>query len=217
MPSGHRGRERVVVGESDPKWRVHESFRQSRMVVNGFIWDGGRVSARAAALVRSGWNRCSCLLPAGCGRCRAGHLYAALGASGVAARVVGVRVHRPIRSLPWYLMSAGLLLWVIGDAVDSWFEDVDHVSPFPSAADGFLSRGLPGAGLGTLAAHPRTSAPTGCGEPVGQCDFDRRVGFVRWQLSCPGDACGARHPCGAVACRGESSSAIRSVHHAIGK
>lgn len=77
-------------------------------------------------------------------------VYVALGASSVAAIVVGVRIHRPIRSLPWHLMAVGLLLWVIGDAVDSWFEDVEHIYPFPSAADGFYLAAYPLLALGLL-------------------------------------------------------------------
>jgi diguanylate cyclase len=76
--------------------------------------------------------------------------YVGVGLSCVAAIVVGVRVHRPIRRLPWYLMALGQLLWVVGDAVGSWFQDVDHVSPFPSAADGFYLTAYPIMALGLL-------------------------------------------------------------------
>ncbi len=77
-------------------------------------------------------------------------VYVALGASSVVAIVVGVHLHRPIRSTPWYLMAAGQLLWVIGDAVDSWFNDVDHTAPFPSVADAFYLAAYPVLALGLL-------------------------------------------------------------------
>ncbi len=76
--------------------------------------------------------------------------YVAIGLSCVAAIVVGLWLHRPLRRMPWYLMAGGQLLWVIGDAIDSWYQDVDHVSPFPSAADAFYLAAYPILALGLL-------------------------------------------------------------------
>ena len=94
------------------------------------------------------------VLPAGIGQDVA---YAGVGMSSVAAIVMGVRVHHPVRRAPWYLMGFGQSLWVVGDAVDSWFQDVDHASPFPSAADGFLLGRVPDPGAGVASVDPRAS------------------------------------------------------------
>jgi diguanylate cyclase (GGDEF)-like protein len=62
-------------------------------------------------------------------------VYVAVGLSSVAAIVVGVRRNRPARRAAWYWMAAGQLCWVAGDALYSWYQDVQLVSPFPSPAD----------------------------------------------------------------------------------
>ncbi len=61
--------------------------------------------------------------------------YALIGASSVAAILVGNRRNRPRTPIAWYLLAAGTTLWVGGDAVYSWYQDVLQVSPFPSLAD----------------------------------------------------------------------------------
>ena len=40
-----------------------------------------------------------------------------VGVSAVVAILVGVRMYRPTRALPWYLFAAGLLLFVAGDFI----------------------------------------------------------------------------------------------------
>jgi diguanylate cyclase (GGDEF)-like protein len=87
------------------------------------------------------------LLPAGVGQ---DILYVAIGLSSVAAIIAGVHVHRPARRTPWYLMAVGQLLWVIGDAVDSWIQDVQHQSTYPSAADVFYLAAYPILAVGLL-------------------------------------------------------------------
>ena len=74
--------------------------------------------------------------------------YLVLGLVGVAGIVAGVRIHRPVLSLPWYLMAAGQLLWVAGDAIYTWLEDVRQVAPFPSVADAFYLGTYPVLALG---------------------------------------------------------------------
>jgi diguanylate cyclase (GGDEF)-like protein len=51
------------------------------------------------------------------------------------AILVGVRLHRPLRRAPWYLLAAAQTFSGAGDALWSVYEDVLHVDPFPSAAD----------------------------------------------------------------------------------
>lgn len=62
-------------------------------------------------------------------------VYLALGVGSAAAIVVGIRVHRPVRALPWWLMGAGQLTWSGGDLVYTWYDRFTDGPPFPSAAD----------------------------------------------------------------------------------
>lgn len=96
------------------------------------------------------------LLPAKSAR---GITFELIGASGVAAVVAGVRIHRPRRPLPWYCLAAGAALFVAGDATWDLYELVLHVDPFPSVADGFYLSGYVPliAGLGLLVRR-RTTA-----------------------------------------------------------
>jgi diguanylate cyclase (GGDEF)-like protein len=77
--------------------------------------------------------------------------YEAVGLSGVVAILAGVRLHRPAKPGPWYLMAIGQFSWVTGDCLYSWYREVEHVSPFPSAADGLYLAAYPMLGCGILA------------------------------------------------------------------
>lgn len=58
------------------------------------------------------------------------------GLSAVIAIIVGVRRNRPSSPLPWYAIALGQLLFVIGDSIWTYYEEVLHDEhPFPSAAD----------------------------------------------------------------------------------
>ena len=59
--------------------------------------------------------------------------YVLIGLSGAVAVGVGLALHRPASRLPWYLIGAGQLLWVIGDAIGAWLLHGLGVEPFPSA------------------------------------------------------------------------------------
>ena len=62
--------------------------------------------------------------------------YSAFSISAVAALCAGIRLNRPARPLPWYLILAGWSMIAIGDAIWSYYEVVLGVeSPFPSFAD----------------------------------------------------------------------------------
>ena len=62
--------------------------------------------------------------------------YSEFGICAVAALYLGVRLNRPSRPLPWYLILAGWSMVVGGDAVWNYYEVVLGVeSPFPSFAD----------------------------------------------------------------------------------
>jgi diguanylate cyclase (GGDEF)-like protein len=85
------------------------------------------------------------MLPAGLGR---DGLYALVGLSSLVAMAVGIRLHQPIRRAPWNWMLAGCVMWVVGDIMYSWYEDVLHVEPFPSYADVAYLTGYPLAAIG---------------------------------------------------------------------
>ncbi|MFE0652629.1 aminotransferase class I/II-fold pyridoxal phosphate-dependent enzyme [Streptomyces sp. NPDC059534] len=63
-------------------------------------------------------------------------LWALIGLSGVAAILVGVRIHRPSRRWPWLVLAAANLAFVGGDttynALEAFF---GQTRPFPSVAD----------------------------------------------------------------------------------
>ncbi|MFI5938461.1 putative bifunctional diguanylate cyclase/phosphodiesterase [Actinoplanes sp. NPDC051494] len=61
--------------------------------------------------------------------------WGAIGLGAAAAIVVGVRVHRPARRLPWYLVSASLVLFVAGDTVYYVKTAAGLTPPFPDWSD----------------------------------------------------------------------------------
>ncbi|UQT60043.1 aminotransferase class I/II-fold pyridoxal phosphate-dependent enzyme [Streptomyces durmitorensis] len=63
-------------------------------------------------------------------------LWALIGLGGVAAVLVGVRVHRPAHRWPWWVLAAGLLAFAAGDTYYNVVEQYFQASnPFPSPAD----------------------------------------------------------------------------------
>jgi diguanylate cyclase (GGDEF)-like protein/PAS domain S-box-containing protein len=64
--------------------------------------------------------------------------WAAIGLSAAAGVLVGVRLHRPNRRLPWYLLSAVLVSFTAGDTTYNILTDyLGEANPFPCMADGF--------------------------------------------------------------------------------
>ncbi|MBT0769053.1 EAL domain-containing protein [Kineosporia sp. J2-2] len=63
-------------------------------------------------------------------------IYGVVGLSSVAAIAAGVLRHRPARPWAWWAMAAGQLMWVCADTLFSWYQDVAHIDPYPSPADG---------------------------------------------------------------------------------
>jgi signal transduction histidine kinase len=71
-------------------------------------------------------------------------LYDAIGLSAAAALAAGARIHLPpSRRLPWYLLSAGILLFAIGDAITTVYLLAARSQPTPSASDVFYLAGYP--------------------------------------------------------------------------
>ena len=66
------------------------------------------------------------------------YTWAAIGLSGAAAVLIGVRMHRPRRKLPWFLLSAVLVSFTAGDTTYNILVDYLHQeNPFPCVADIF--------------------------------------------------------------------------------
>jgi diguanylate cyclase (GGDEF)-like protein/PAS domain S-box-containing protein len=63
--------------------------------------------------------------------------WASIGLSGIGAIILGVRMHRPARSLPWYLLAAALLFFVTGDTIYYAQVALELPTPFPGVADLF--------------------------------------------------------------------------------
>ena len=75
--------------------------------------------------------------------------YEVIGLAGVAGIVLGVRLNRPVRRAPWYLLALGVLLLVLGDVL--WVTyDLMGISPFPSVADVLYLSGYPFLAVGLL-------------------------------------------------------------------
>lgn len=70
-------------------------------------------------------------------------VYAAMGAAAAVAIVVGIRLHRPARRLPWALLAAGTVIWTGGDLLWGLFDHVLGIDPFPSVADVLYLLGYP--------------------------------------------------------------------------
>ena len=82
-------------------------------------------------------------------------VFALVGASAVAATVVGTRMHRPRNRSAWLAIAMGTALWVIGDIVYEWIHITQGSVPYPSPADAIYLVGYPvyGFGLFLLARH----------------------------------------------------------------
>jgi diguanylate cyclase (GGDEF)-like protein/PAS domain S-box-containing protein len=64
--------------------------------------------------------------------------WAAIGLSGAAGVLLGIRLHRPSRRLPWLLLSGVLISFTAGDTTYNILTDyLGQDNPFPSLADGF--------------------------------------------------------------------------------
>jgi diguanylate cyclase (GGDEF)-like protein/PAS domain S-box-containing protein len=66
------------------------------------------------------------------------YLWAVIGLVGTAALAQGVRIHKPSSTLPWVLVAAALLTFVVGDSIYNLLTvALGQSNPFPSLADAF--------------------------------------------------------------------------------
>jgi len=117
----------------DPGELTQEAPGRDARPVNGWLWKAYLAAGALAVALYS-------LTGSGVGHDVA---YVSVGLSSVIAIVLGSRLNEPARPLPWLLMAAGQLAWVVGDAIDSWQVDVQHISRFPSLADAFYLGAYP--------------------------------------------------------------------------
>ncbi len=75
-------------------------------------------------------------------------IYQVVGLASAAAIVVGVRMNRPKRRLPWYLMAVGQLIWSVADAVFSIDATILGNDRFPSPADPLYLAAYPVVAIG---------------------------------------------------------------------
>src|SRR5437763_837683 len=67
-----------------------------------------------------------------------GPFFNLIGISSVVAIVAGVRLHRPARTLPWYLFAGGMFVFLVGDVFYYTIPRFTHQPvPFPSTGDVF--------------------------------------------------------------------------------
>ena len=82
-------------------------------------------------------------------------VFVLVGASAVAATVIGTRMHRPRNHTAWLTIAAGTALWVLGDIAFEWIHITEGSVPYPSFADALYLVGYPvyGFGLFLLVRH----------------------------------------------------------------
>ena len=103
-----------------------------------------------------------------------------LGLVGVAGIVAGVRIHRPVLRRPWYLMAAGQLLWVVGDAIYNFLEGALDEAPFPSVADLFYLAAYPVLAWGVAALIRSRGAHLDLGALVDALIVTAGLGLLSW-------------------------------------
>ena len=82
-------------------------------------------------------------------------IFVLVGASAVAATVIGTRMNRPRNRAAWLTIALGTGLWVVGDIVFEWIHVTRGSVPYPSIADAVYLVAYPiyGFGLFLLVRH----------------------------------------------------------------
>lgn len=79
-------------------------------------------------------------------------------------------------------MAAGQLLWVIGDAVESWAEETTRVLPFPSTADGFYLAAYPVLALSLVLLIRRRRTKRDVAGLLDSATLTAGLGLLSWVL-----------------------------------
>ena len=90
-----------------------------------------------------------------------GPFFNLIGISSVVAIVAGIRLHRPTRTLPWYLFASGMFVFLVGDVFYYTIPRFTHQTvPFPSTGDVFYLSVYPLLIAGVvILIHHRNQAP----------------------------------------------------------
>lgn len=104
-----------------------------------------------------------------------------VGVSTVAAVLIGVRVFRPARALPWYLFATGLLLFVAGDLIVTTYEVFMRVRvPSPTLADAFYLIFYPVMIVGLLMLQSSRSSRRGLTDLIDPLIIATGAGLIFW-------------------------------------
>ncbi|GAB2569688.1 hypothetical protein Aab01nite_07160 [Paractinoplanes abujensis] len=88
-------------------------------------------------------------------------VYDVIGAMTVVAILVGLRLRRPDRPAMWRWFAAGQVTFVLGDITWEIYENVLHLSPYPSLADAFYLSSYPMFVVGLLLLVRQRSSSLG--------------------------------------------------------
>jgi adenylate cyclase len=108
--------------------------------------------------------------------------YPAIGLASVAAIVAGVQWHKPAQRLPWLLLAAGQLLFVLGDVLFGLYEHVLGSAPSPSPADGLYLLGYPVLAAGFWLLVRQRSSRTDWTSLIDAAMVTVALGIVAWEL-----------------------------------
>jgi diguanylate cyclase (GGDEF)-like protein len=108
-------------------------------------------------------------------------LYPAIAGSTVGAVAVGIRWHRPAKSLPWILLALGAAMFAVADGV--WIQYVSApggVAPFPSLADVFYLAAYPFMALGLISLARQRSGRAAWSDLADGLIVALSVGDLAW-------------------------------------
>jgi signal transduction histidine kinase len=110
-----------------------------------------------------------------------GPVFNAVGAAGVVAILVGVRLHRPSDTRPWYLFAAGQALFVSGDVIAyNYPRFFGRELPFPSIADVLYLAVFPVIVAGLLLLIRRRSRGRDRASLIDSVIIATGVGLLSW-------------------------------------
>jgi signal transduction histidine kinase len=110
-----------------------------------------------------------------------GPVFNAVGAAGVVAILVGVRLHRPSDTRPWYLFAAGQALFVSGDVIAyNYPRFFGRELPFPSIADVLYHAVFPVIVAGLLLLIRRRSRGRDRASLIDSVIIATGVGLLSW-------------------------------------
>lgn len=108
-------------------------------------------------------------------------LYDLFGVCSVAAILVGVRLYRPRRALPWYVLALGQATFVSGDIAYNVYENVLEIpAPYPSLADAFYLIGYPIIAAGLVLLVRDTTERRDWGALIDATIIATGLGLLSW-------------------------------------